>query len=140
MYVTRFAAREKTNTNHHRNCSGPGRGQANENKVPTVVVYPTGSTEPSSWGFLSETIVETTAEDKEYKEWFKTCLDPDKLRLKQQEDPEGAPSSLQEVERWYKDYLKKMYEHLSFRLGGELLGVSWEDARIEFIFSKLLRE
>ncbi|OAL00042.1 hypothetical protein IQ06DRAFT_250606 [Phaeosphaeriaceae sp. SRC1lsM3a] len=113
----------------------PGRFQANENKVPTVVVYPNGSIEPSSWGFLSETIAETTAEDKEYKEWFKTCLDPEKLQLKQREDPEGAPSSLHEVERWYKDYLRKMYEYLSFKLGGELSGVSWEDARIEFIFS-----
>jgi hypothetical protein len=113
----------------------PGRFQANENKVPTVVVYPAGNREPSSWGFLSETIAETTADDKEYKEWFKTCLDPEKLRLKQQEDPDGAPGSLQEVERWYGDYLRKMYEYLSFKLGGELSGVRWEDARVEFIFS-----
>ncbi|KAH8731915.1 hypothetical protein GQ44DRAFT_670576 [Phaeosphaeriaceae sp. PMI808] len=113
----------------------PGRYQANENKVPTVVVYPTGSTEPSSWGFLSETIAETSSEEKEYKEWFKTCLDPEKLRLKQKEDPDGAPENLQEVERWYNDYLRKMYEYLAFKLGGELSGVSWENARIEFIFS-----
>jgi hypothetical protein len=44
-------------------------------------------------GFLSETIVETTAKDKEYKEWFKTSLDPEKLRQKQLEDPAGAPES-----------------------------------------------
>lgn len=113
----------------------PGRFQANENKVPTVVVYPSGSNDPSSWGFLSETAAETTAEDKEYKEWFKTCLDPDRLHQKQMEDPEGAPKSLQEVEMWYGDYLRKMYEYLSFKLGGELAGVGWEDARIEFVFS-----
>lgn len=99
------------------------------------MVYPTASQEPSSWGFLSETTAETTADDKEYKEWFKTCLDPEKLRLKQQEDPEGAPESLQEVEKWYGDYLRKMYEYISFKLGGELSGVQWEDARIEFVFS-----
>jgi hypothetical protein len=113
----------------------PGRFQANENKVPTVVVYPTGFKDPSSWGFLSETAAETAADDKEYKEWFKTCLDPEKLRRKQLEDPEGAPESLEEVEKWYSDYLRKMYEYLSFKLGGELSGVSWEEARIEFIFS-----
>jgi len=113
----------------------PGRFQANENKVPTVVVYPTGSREPSSWGFLSETVAETTSDAKEYKEWFKTCLDPEKLRLKQQEDPDGAPENLQEVEKWYSDYLRKMYEYLAFKLGGELSGVNWEHARIEFIFS-----
>ncbi|KAI4705843.1 hypothetical protein J4E81_000728 [Alternaria sp. BMP 2799] len=113
----------------------PGRFQANENKVPTVVVYPIGSKDPSSWGFLSETAAETAADDKEYKEWFKTCLDPEKLRRKQMEDPEGAPENLQEVEKWYGDYLRKMYEYLSFKLGGELSGIGWEEARIEFIFS-----
>lgn len=113
----------------------PGRFQANENKVPTVIVYPSGSTEPSSWGFLSETAAETTAEDKEYKEWFKTCLDPEKLYRKQIEDPEGAPENLQQVEMWYEDYMRKMYEYLSFKLGGELAGVGWEEARIEFVFS-----
>lgn len=100
-----------------------------------MIVYPSGSDEPSSWGFLSETAGETTAEDKEYKEWFKTCLDPDKLRRKQQEDPEGAPANLQEVEKWYRDYLKKMYEYLAFNLGRELSGVIWEDAIVEFVFS-----
>jgi hypothetical protein len=109
--------------------------QANENKVPTVVVYPNTSTEPSSWGFLSETIAESTAQDKEYKEWFKTCLDPAKLLQKQQEDPDGAPRSLIEVEKWYEDYLKKMYEYLAFKLGSELSGTDWATANIEFIFS-----
>ncbi|KAF2025512.1 hypothetical protein EK21DRAFT_76264 [Setomelanomma holmii] len=113
----------------------PGRFQANENKAPTVVVYRTGREEPSSWGFLSETVAETTADDKEYKEWFKTCLDPDKLWRKQRDDPQGAPNSLREVEKWYLDYLRKMYEYLAFKLGGELSGITWENARIEFIFS-----
>ncbi|PSN75303.1 hypothetical protein BS50DRAFT_567996 [Corynespora cassiicola Philippines] len=109
--------------------------QANENKVPTVVVYPSGDPNPSSWGFLSETIAETTSSDKEYKEWFKTCLDPWKLHQKQLEDPEGAPGSLQEVQKWYSDYLRRMYEYLDFKLGSELSGTDWRSARIEFIFS-----
>ncbi|KAH7396128.1 hypothetical protein BKA66DRAFT_484908 [Pyrenochaeta sp. MPI-SDFR-AT-0127] len=113
----------------------PGRYQANENKVPTVVVYPFDSQEPSSWGFLSETVAETAAEDKEYKEWFKTCLDPEKLRQMQYEDPEGAPESMKDVEKWYGDYLRKMYECLSLRLGDEISGTSWENAKVEFIFS-----
>ncbi|KAF2125577.1 hypothetical protein P153DRAFT_400379 [Dothidotthia symphoricarpi CBS 119687] len=113
----------------------PGRFQANENKVPTVIVYPTGSREPSSWGFLSETKAETGAQDKEYKEWFKTYLDPGTLRERQLEDPEGAPESLKEVQQWYGDYLRKLYEYLAIKLGGELSGVGWKDANIEFSFS-----
>lgn len=103
--------------------------------MPTVVVYPSTSATPSSWGFLSETIAETTAQDKEYKEWFKTSLDPERLRQKQREDPEGAPGSLAEVQKWYGDYLRKMYEYLEFKLGGELSGCDWASARLEFIFS-----
>ncbi|KAF2279926.1 uncharacterized protein EI97DRAFT_477419 [Westerdykella ornata] len=113
----------------------PGRFQANENKVPTVIVYPNHASEPSSWGFLSETVAESTAEDKDYKEWFKTCLDPAKLAQKQREDPDSAPKSLEEVEKWYEDYLKKMYEYLAFKLGSEISGADWTTARIEFIFS-----
>ena len=40
-----------------------------------------------------------------------------------------------EVEKWYRDYLNKMFEYLAFKLGGELSGVAWENARVEFIFS-----
>lgn len=57
------------------------------------------------------------------------------MRQRQKEDPDGAPESLAEVEKWYGDYLKKMYEYLAFKLGRELSGVSWDDAKIEFIFS-----
>ncbi|KAL5415677.1 hypothetical protein PMIN04_008496, partial [Paraphaeosphaeria minitans] len=90
----------------------PGRFQANENKVPTVIVYPTTSSNPtpSSWGFLSETVAETTAQDKDYKEWFKTLLSPPQLLRKQQSDPENVPACMGEVEKWYRDYLGKMYE------------------------------
>ena len=42
---------------------------------------------------------------------------------------------MQEVERWYRDYLQKMYDYLKFNLGGELSGTTWKDARVEFIFS-----
>ncbi|KAF2646542.1 hypothetical protein P280DRAFT_464746 [Massarina eburnea CBS 473.64] len=113
----------------------PGRMNANENKVPTVIVYPYDDPTPSSWGFLSENTAEGTARDKEYKEWFKTCLDPERLAEKQREDPEDAPESIEEVEKCYGDYLRKMYSYLDFKLGGELSGTTWENARIEFIFS-----
>src|SRR5947207_2294944 len=89
----------------------PGRGQANENKVPTILVYPNGSTDPSSWGFMSEAASEQNADDKEYIEWFKTYLDPVRLRRKQEEveDPRDAPRSIKDVEKWYEDYLRRLY-------------------------------
>jgi hypothetical protein len=70
-------------------------------QVPTVLVYPKSSVTPSSWGFLSEASTEQLSEDKDYKEWFKTYLDEEKLR-KAQGDPQTkayCPASIQEVER-----------------------------------------
>lgn len=113
----------------------PGRSQANENKVPTILVYPNHQPNPSSWGFLSETRSEQNAPDKDYKDWFKTFLDPARLRQKQAEDPHYSPSSIDEVERWYEDYHRSLYKHIEFKLSSELSGAPWHSASVEFIFS-----
>ncbi|KAL8901352.1 MAG: hypothetical protein Q9207_005247 [Kuettlingeria erythrocarpa] len=113
----------------------PGRGQANENKVPTILVYPNHQSTPSSWGFLSETASEQNAADKDYKDWFKTYLDPMRLREKQAEDPAYSPRSVQEVECWYEDYHRLLYKHIEFKLSTELAGAPWHSAYVEFIFS-----
>lgn len=39
------------------------------------------------------------SEDKDCKEWFKTLLDDGKLREAQKHNPNGAPRSMQDVER-----------------------------------------
>lgn len=113
----------------------PGRSQANENKVPTILVYPNGQFRPSSWGFLSETTAEQYAEDKEFKDWFKTYLDPARLEQGQAKDPINSPRTIEEVERLYEDYLKLLYKHIEHKLSSELAGQQWHNARIEFIFS-----
>lgn len=113
----------------------PGRSQANENKVPTILVYPNHQPKPSSWGFLSETASEQNAADKDYKDWFKTFLDPVRLREKQAEDPVYSPRSVGEVESWYEDYHRLLYKHIEFKLSAELAGAPWHSAYIEFIFS-----
>ena len=113
----------------------PGRSQANENKVPTKLVYPKNQSSPSSWGFFSETSSEQNADDKDQKDWFKTYLDPARLADEQREDPEGAPQSIQEVEKYYEDYLRLLYRHIEFKLASDLQGATWQNAQIEFIFS-----
>ncbi|KAI4281717.1 MAG: hypothetical protein L6R35_005580 [Caloplaca aegaea] len=113
----------------------PGRSQANENKVPTILVYPNQQPDPSSWGFLSETASEQNAADKEYKDWFKTYLDPLRLREKQAEDPVHTPCSIEEVERWYEDYHRLLYKHIEFKLSSELSGAPWQSAYVQFLFS-----
>lgn len=103
--------------------------------MPTILVYPDHRPNPSSWGFLSETVSEQNAPDKDYKDWFKTFLDPVRLKQKQAEDPRYSPSSIYEVERWYEDYHRLLYKHIEFKLSSELSGAPWHSAYIEFIFS-----
>jgi hypothetical protein len=60
-----------------------------------------------------------------YREWFKTDLGP---------LPIGC-STEHDVERWYEDYVRKLYEHIERILSRELIGTSWKDATIEYVFS-----
>ena len=113
----------------------PGRSQANENKVPTIVVYPNSQSMPCSWGFLSESSSEQNADDKDYKDWFKTYLDPVRLAQGQRDDPENTPRSVKEVEKSYEDYLRLLYRHIEFKLEPDIQGATWQNAKIEFIFS-----
>lgn len=102
-----------------------------------MLVYPTNRIHPKPclWGFLSETAAEQNADDKDHKDWFKTDLDPIRLRNKQVDDPEDAPGSIQDVERWYEVYLRLLYRHIEFKLSLELSRTSWPNAGVEFIFS-----
>ncbi|ORY02273.1 hypothetical protein BCR34DRAFT_493253 [Clohesyomyces aquaticus] len=113
----------------------PGRTQANENKVPTLLVYPHGSSTPSSWGFSAETAQEQGSDGSESREWFKIMLDEDLLEQmrKTSKDPSKVPH-ISEVEKWYCDYFQFLYRCVEARLKGELAS-RWEDANIEFIFS-----
>ena len=51
-------------------------------------------------------------------------------------DPRNAPSSTAEVETWFEDFLRKLYEHIESRLGSELpVNKTWASSLIEFVFS-----
>lgn len=115
-------------------------------------MYPHGSSVPSSWGFLAETAQEASGAGHESREWFKIMLDEDLLEQmrKQRRDPSEVPR-IQEVEKWfvplvvanlklttdhfrYTDYFQYLCRTIEARLKGELAS-SWEDAKIEYIFS-----
>jgi hypothetical protein len=72
------------------------------------LVYPHGSTTPSSWGFLAETAQEISGAGDESREWFKIMLDEHLLEQMRQKssDPSKVPR-IHEVEKWYV-YLPKL--------------------------------
>ncbi|KAF2267229.1 hypothetical protein CC78DRAFT_541886 [Lojkania enalia] len=116
-------------------------------KVPTALdIYKGGragcmpmktrhSSVPSSWGFLAETAQEQGSAGDESREWFKILLDEHLLEQarKNHSDPSKVPS-ITDVEKWYCDYFQLLYRSIEARLRSELAS-SWEDAKIEFIFS-----
>ncbi|KIW01595.1 uncharacterized protein PV09_07067 [Verruconis gallopava] len=114
----------------------PGRGQANENKVPTVVTYDKHTARVSSWGFLSENRYEQNSPDREYCQWFKTCVDEDHYQKLRAKDPNAAPRSQQDVDRWTEDYMQSLYNWVKSKLEAEIPPEkSWGNTRIEFVFS-----
>lgn len=42
---------------------------------------------------------------------------------------------MDEVEKWYEDYLQLLYRYIELKLNPELSGTSWHNAKIEFLFS-----
>ncbi|KAF2433505.1 hypothetical protein EJ08DRAFT_583792 [Tothia fuscella] len=104
----------------------PGKSDVNENKCSTIVVYNKSATHqpPTSGGFKSESEAERADANRVYREWFKTRL-----------GPLSNSAGEQEVERWYRDYLQKLYEHIERTLSRDLFGKSWQNAVLNYIFS-----
>lgn len=114
----------------------PGKAQANENKVPTVVTYDRRTGGISSWGFSSESRYEQNSPEREYCQWWKTCIDDKHYQMLRAKDPSAAPRSQQAVDQWTHDYLRALYSWVSAKLEGELPpGKDWASTRVEFVFS-----
>ncbi|KAL1629825.1 hypothetical protein SLS56_005221 [Neofusicoccum ribis] len=100
-----------------------------------MTFYPEGSNILSSWGFKSEEKSEQRAEGRDYKEWFKTCLDAERLEKEKSKGPNALFTSMEEVEKLYRDYLRELYQHIERQLGRSIAEKGWADASVEFLFS-----
>ncbi|KAF2166097.1 hypothetical protein M409DRAFT_55439 [Zasmidium cellare ATCC 36951] len=112
----------------------PGRFQANENKVPTILVYPHRQKEPSSWGFGCDNQVESNANYGVTCDWFKTLLDPMNLEAAQKQGFHDTTTH-EDVRHWYRDYFSRLYSHIEQELPRALVNFEWAAAKIEFLFS-----
>jgi len=112
----------------------PGRSQANENKVPTILLYPKGHENPSAWGFKAESQSHHTQDHSIVREWFKTLLDSEYLSRELQRRPDDQYSH-EHVQQWFVDYFTFLYEHIKTKLVGEVPGMEWGLANVEFMFS-----
>ena len=85
-------------------------------QVPTLLVYPHGSSTPTSWGFLAETAQEISGAGDESREWFKIMLDENLLEQMRQKssEPSKVPR-IHEVEHWYVHSLVCFHDDLQAR-------------------------
>lgn len=113
----------------------PGRSQSIENKVPTILVYPHGHDVPSSWGFEAESQAQHDPNYGTTREWFKTLISPDALRKENERQGPDDKVTHEDVRRWFRDYLRRLYDHIQARLQSELPNMSWATSKVEFLFS-----
>ena len=102
----------------------PGKIGETHNKIPTILLYSPGTRKVKDWGF-------TCQHSEAKKEWFKRFLDPEKLRVFRARD--SSLPDLAEVRRWYKDYMRCLYDHLSATIQAKT--GKWEGKQVEFVFS-----
>jgi hypothetical protein len=115
----------------------PGRMQANENKIPTILSYSRSTKQLSKWGFEAESPLERNNLDREPVDWFKVLLDETQYEQMRKHDSSHAmPESFDMIEKWFVDYLSALYKHIEYKLSPELpFGKTWSTALIEFVFS-----
>ncbi|KAI1458291.1 hypothetical protein F4805DRAFT_425177 [Annulohypoxylon moriforme] len=108
-----------------------------EDKVPTVVVYDKNNVErgPTTWGFGSESEVERGT-NRVLGHWFKQRFCPSQSSRIENREGNEVDDGLPPVETLYKDFLSKLYYHIRNEFPrSALLGVPWEIASVEFLFS-----
>jgi len=115
----------------------PGKGHLDTNKVATLLTYRLNEDVPQGWGFTCGN-PNQLPEDVRYVDLWKILLVPKELereRTNNTSSTHDVPSNMGEVEKWCEDYLRLLYSHIEARLTTELYGTTWQNARIEFIFS-----
>ena len=112
----------------------PGRTSQNENKVPTMLLYPHAQDLPTAWGFRAESQSQQIQDHGAAREWFKTLLDPENFAREKDRYPFEYQNHL-DVRQWFRDYLRLLYGHLRTTLSSEVPNFNWNLAKIEFLFS-----
>src|ERR1700753_1123131 len=115
----------------------PGRGDSNQNKVPTSLCYrsdidpETNSQRPTSWGFVSESCLEQNDNDDIFVDWFKPHLDENHLKSISAKQHDRDRVQIRDIEKYYSDYLRCLYSHIQTKLSGELVDKTWDTAHID---------
>lgn len=105
--------------------------------MPTQLAYNTADDRLVAWGFQCEIDGQKRSPDLFFAEYFKIFLDPAELQRhqKRRTATSASPVTSQMVQKWFVDYLSKLYGHVQQQLEQGLGRKSWADAKINFTFS-----
>ncbi|KAK2791110.1 hypothetical protein FQN52_005066 [Onygenales sp. PD_12] len=100
-------------------------------KVPTTVAYVGTNTRVRYWGFECDNPPHGTATANH----FKLYLDDRRLHDAFKNHIWSAPGTSQDIDRFYLDFLQKLYEHIRVNITNHFKLSDWRSTAIYFIFS-----
>ncbi|KAL9002314.1 MAG: hypothetical protein Q9188_004752 [Gyalolechia gomerana] len=108
----------------------PGKEDKTENKVPTSLIYHDDKLQ--SWGFLCDSLDQPDHPDPKRHQYFKLWLDRPHLQEVFAGTDDGP--SHDEVKRWFTDFLKKLYRHITRTFLNGPYATQWK-SKVSFVFS-----
>lgn len=107
----------------------PDQKSGTHNKVPSTLLYDHKNDVPTAWGFTCNNHEKTV-------EWFKRYLDEKYLKIMirraQENGEEPEFETIEQVRKYYRDYMERLYKHLSRHLQKN---EEWRHKKVEFVFS-----
>ncbi|CZR58247.1 uncharacterized protein PAC_08138 [Phialocephala subalpina] len=103
------------------------------NKVPTLVTYKAADVRARSWGFECPSSGQPN-DGMLVIGLFKFLLDPDLLEELNKEKSGAEKEIIDNVKKWYTDFLTKLHEHIVSHLEGTWR-VDWGVTKVEYLFS-----
>jgi hypothetical protein len=103
-------------------------------KVPTALYYRVGDTTLHAWGFRCPPPGEVQPK-MGVLDRFKLYLDESFLDETFRCHPSHKPGSHEDVRRWYKDFLSKLYDHIVKTVSKCFNLIDWNSATVQFVFS-----
>ena len=108
-------------------------GKKVTNKVPTQLAYKAADLRPQSWGFACPSPRELGP--MVVSKLFKFLLDKRSLEEMNRGKAENEQQSIENVAKWFTDFLSKLRGHIVAQLEGPDWRVNWCLTKVEYIFS-----
>ena len=109
-------------------------GERTYNKVPTLITYKAGDLRAGPWGFACPSPRQLPP-GMIVKSLFKFLLDPRYLEEVNEGKSDDDQESIENVKKWFTDFLAKLHDHIVSHLEDSVWNVDWGFTKVEYHFS-----